>query len=120
MAWSTPKTDWDTDDAVGTTDLNRIESNIADIRMNAATNGRMGTKSITLSGGTGTGTVNNTSITANTKIFLTVRSTTASTDESMLCYCLSISAGASFTIKVVSSSGSNETIEVDYLLFEPQ
>jgi len=27
MAWSTPKTDWDTDDAVGTADLNRIEEN---------------------------------------------------------------------------------------------
>ena len=28
MAWVTPKTDWATDDAVGTTDLNRIEGNI--------------------------------------------------------------------------------------------
>jgi hypothetical protein len=27
MAWQTPKTDWATDDAVGTTDLNRIELN---------------------------------------------------------------------------------------------
>ena len=27
MAWSTPKTSWGTDDAVGTTDLNRIELN---------------------------------------------------------------------------------------------
>lgn len=28
MAWATPKVDWTTDDAVGTTDLNRIENNI--------------------------------------------------------------------------------------------
>jgi hypothetical protein len=28
MAWVTPKTDWATDDAVGTTDLNRIEGNL--------------------------------------------------------------------------------------------
>lgn len=27
MPWSTPKTDWATDDAVGTTDFNRIENN---------------------------------------------------------------------------------------------
>ena len=29
MAWVTPKTDWATDDAVGTADLNRIEENIS-------------------------------------------------------------------------------------------
>lgn len=120
MAWSTPKTDWATDYLVGTADFNRIEGNIADMRMNAAANGRMGTASVVLSGGKGTATVNNTSITANTKIFLTVRSTTGSADETIVCYCLTISAGASFTIKVISSSGSVETVGVDYLLFEPQ
>jgi hypothetical protein len=28
MAWATPKMDWDTDDGIGTADLNRIETNI--------------------------------------------------------------------------------------------
>lgn len=32
MTWATPKTDWDTDDAITTTDLNRIETNIKGTR----------------------------------------------------------------------------------------
>jgi len=72
------------------------------------TNGRMGTA--VLSGGTKV--VANTSVTANTRIFLT-RSTTGGT-PGHLSY--TITAGTSFTI---NSSGGSDTSTVNWLLIEP-
>ena len=113
MAWSTPKVDWATDDAVGTTDLNRSEGNIADIRINAAANGRMGVATITA---TNDVTVSNTSVTANTRIFLTVQSLNGGAAQSY--YVSARTPGASFVISGAASLGENTVVA--YLLFEPQ
>lgn len=125
MAWATPKTDWATDDAVGTTDLNRIEENIKDLRLNGATNGRIGRAGLTvpLSGGFGSASVvvSNTSITASTKIQLTVIGAVGPA-TSVFATVSAVSVGASFTIFVgVALSGfSSIALNIDYLLMEPQ
>ena len=110
MAWSTPKVDWATDDAVGTTDLNRIEGNqlaFIGAGISEAANGRMG-----IFATTGVDVVvNNTSITANTRIFLTVQNGAAA----VICNVKSRIPGTSFT--VFCDAGS---ITVAYLLIEPQ
>lgn len=110
MTWQTPKTDWATDDAVGTADLNRIEGNFLDIRLSEDANGRMGT--VTFAPSDTSKVVTNSSITANTRIILTVQSTDGSYPG---VHISSRSAGVSFTISRVNSfSGS-----VLWVLIEP-
>jgi len=110
MTWETPKTDWATDDAIGTTDLNRIEGNInLQIRHQEGANGRMGI--FTASGGDTE--VHNSSITADTRIFLTVQSGT--TVSPAICNVKSRSVGHSFIVLCDTVS-----VVIAYLLIEPE
>jgi hypothetical protein len=141
MSWTTPKTDWDTDDAIGTTDLNRIEENTSVLRTDTqgllaregkrpeGANQRMGVADITITETTNTGevTISNTSITANTRIFLSIQSISGSHIEaatSMYCRVSEKTASTSFKIKggiePVSGGTYSDTMTVAYLLIEPQ
>jgi hypothetical protein len=113
MSWATPKIDYTADTAPTQTDFNRIEGNIADIRFKEGANNRMGLASLSDASSV---TVNNTSITANTRIFLTVNS--LSSAGTPLIYVSAIVVGTSFTISV--SGGASLTATIAYLLLEPQ
>lgn len=113
MAWSTPKTDWASSDGIGTTDMNRIEGNIADIRFKGGTNGRIGTASFA---NEETSAVSNTSVTANTLIFLTCNSLTGSGSGAF--HVSAKTAGSGFTIS--APPGTTVTASVAYMLCEPQ
>jgi hypothetical protein len=113
MAWQTPKTDWATDDVIGTADLNRIEGDISDIRFSAAINGRMGVANLTGA----SLVVNNTSVTANTRIFLTIQNGYSSGLNSL--YVSDITPGVSFKINLYTP-GPSDPVNVAYLLLEPQ
>jgi hypothetical protein len=112
MTWATPKTNWTTNDVIATTDMNRIEGNIKDMRIAEGANGRMGIATFSADSSV---TINNTSVTANTRIFLTVNSIAGGTPNMLIS---AITPGASFVISV--SGGSSITGTVAYLLFEPQ
>jgi hypothetical protein len=56
MAWATPKTDWATSDAIGTTDLNRIEENTRVLYATSWADYSSGTGAIVLTANDGTST----------------------------------------------------------------
>ena len=69
--------------------------------------------------GAGTVTVNNTSVTANSRIFLSYADKgTASTGLTEPLWISSISAGSSFTIKSGTTGSSNDST-VNWLIIEP-
>jgi hypothetical protein len=100
---------------VGTAEFGSADSDIATMlagkgfKVKEGTNARMG--SVTLVAGTVT--VANTSVTANTRIFLTVNSSSANQG---FVYVNTRTAGTSFVIK---SSNAADTCNVAYLLVEP-
>jgi hypothetical protein len=113
MTWATPKTDWDTDDGIGDADLNRIETNILEmfVEIDAGTNGRMGLATFTTQSSV---TVNNTSVTANTRILLSLNSTP--TGGAPILYISAITPGVSFVISVYSGEAISATVA--YLLLD--
>lgn len=123
MTWATPKTDWDSNYGISMADFNRIEENTQELRTpTEGTNERMGVASFS-----GTDeisiVVSNTSITANTRIFLTINSITSATPPYIGPFVASRSVGTSFTIKVIGtfSEGGSPTVSgtIAWKLYEP-
>lgn len=129
MTWITPKTDWTTDDAIGTADLNRIEGNtealrVADVSLDSrldvieAKNIRSGV--VTLQSSypyEGKGVIADSNITANTRIICTVQSLSGA----------GIVVAQTFTVDsrnvgvnmVIKSSSTADRSTVGYILIEP-
>lgn len=118
MTWQTPKTDWDTDDAIGTTDLNRIEGNIADVRIPAT---RFGNVTIDQNGEYAV-TVLTSLITSNTMVLLTItRVGTGAGAGGSAREALSLrDPGVSFTIAYRDESNPTYSVDIAWLLIEPQ
>jgi hypothetical protein len=117
MTWQTPKTDWNSNYVPSSTDLNRIEGNQLDFikaGISEAANGRMGLITMSLEASK---EVANTSITANTRILLTVQTRTGGTTPNNDPAVSVRTPGTSFTVAFLTGNFSGT---IAYLLIEPQ
>ena len=124
MSWLTPKTNWTTDDAIGTTDLNRIEGNTADLDSRAISqDGRItGLENLSIRAGrvnlfAGEGVIADSGVTANT-ICIAMSETLSGAGITVghAFFVNNRSIGTSITIK---SDSALDASTVGYILIEP-